>query len=149
MAGECQALAVRAAADAAEAEPGRRDVLRGQVSKLLGRDDPTDIPSQAQNAYRRARTAELSRLANEPRPDLWAAAATEWDRINRPFDASYSRWRGAQAATATGRTDLAQRLLRSAAAHSRDHVPLTAAIERTATDVAASSRAPARQRNRT
>jgi hypothetical protein len=152
MGGECQVLLVRAAADVAADQPGRRDELRRQVNDLLGRADWTDIASHAQHAYRRARAAELSRLANQPRSQLWAAAATEWDRINRPFDAAYCRWRGAQAALSTGQKALAQRTLLKAAQQAREHVPLTEAIHRTTsvatTDQAAATAASTRRPSR-
>ena len=132
MGGECQVQAVRAAADLADEQPRRRDELRRQVTNLLGRADfVTDNPSQAQHAYRRTRAAELSRLNDQPQPQQWATAATEWDRINRPFDAAYCRWRGAQLAASTGNEALAHRLLRGAAQQAREHVPLSAAIQRT------------------
>ncbi|MFC7496597.1 MULTISPECIES: ATP-binding protein [unclassified Nocardioides] len=132
MAGECQVLAVRAAADLAEEDPARRATLRRRVTDLLDRDDPTDVASQAQQAYRCARAAELSRLAGDPRVDLWASAAREWSRIGRPFDAAYCSWRGAQVALLTGQGSVALRLLRRAAREARDHVPLSAAIAETA-----------------
>jgi hypothetical protein len=56
--------------------------------------------------------------------DLWVAAATEWDRINRPHDAAYSRWRAAQVALATGQATMAATLLRRAARDARENVPL-------------------------
>ena len=126
--GECQALAVRAAADLADAGAETRSVLRRQVDRLLAGADPTDTPSEAQHAYRAARAAELSRLAARPLPDLWAAAVTEWDTIGRPFESSYARWRGAQAALASGQGTLANRWLQRAAKDARDHLPLAGAI---------------------
>jgi hypothetical protein len=128
---ECQALAVRAAADLADTGAETRSVLRRQVDRLLAGADPTDIPSEAQRAYRAARAAELSRLAARPRPDLWTAAVKEWDTIGRPFESSYARWRGAQAALATGHGTLANRLLQRAAKDARDHLPLAEAIRAT------------------
>jgi hypothetical protein len=101
------------------------------VDPLLGGTDPTDTPSEAQHAYRAARAAELSRLDARPRPDLWAAAAKEWDPIGRPFESAYARWRGAQAALATGQGTLANRLLSRAGKDARDHLPLAAAIRAT------------------
>jgi len=144
MGGACQILAVRAAADLADDEPGRRDELRHRVTNLLGRADfVTDNPSQAQHAYRHARAAELSRLTGQPQPQEWASAAAEWDRINRPFDAAYCRWRGAQAALSTGQAGLGQRMLRRAAHQAREHVSLSAAIQRAMTDAATATHPPA------
>ncbi len=61
----------------------------------------------------------------------WAAAVKEWDKIGRPFEASYARWRGAQAALATGQGTLAIRLLQRAGKDARDHLPLAEAIRAT------------------
>lgn len=131
-AGECQVLLVRAAADLADVGTRERAELRRQVHDLLAGEDPTDMASEAQHAYRTARAAELSRLAADPRPDLWVAAAQEWDAIGRPFETGYAWWRGAQAARATGRGTEATRLLRRAAKLATGHVPLTDAIRATA-----------------
>ena len=47
--------------------------------------------------------------------DGWVAAAAAWDRLTRPYDAAYCRWRGAQVALATAQGTLAGRLLKRAA----------------------------------
>jgi tetratricopeptide (TPR) repeat protein len=73
--------------------------------------------------------AELSRLRGNPDPALWAAAALEWDRLDRPHDAAYCR--GAQAALDMGQGTVARRLLKRAATDAREHVPLTRAIAET------------------
>jgi hypothetical protein len=129
--GECQVLLVRAAADLAASGVERRSDLGRQVHQLLRGADPTETPGEAQRAHRAARAAELSRLAARPRPDLWVAAVKEWDTIGRLFEASYARWRGAQAALATGHGTLANRLLQRAAKEARDHIPLAQAIRET------------------
>jgi hypothetical protein len=81
--------------------------------------------------------AELGRLTGRSDPAAWTRAAAAWDALDRPHDAAYCRWRGAQAAIATGQGSVAQRLLRRAAADAREHVPLTAAIAETAAYAAA------------
>jgi hypothetical protein len=129
--GECQMLAVRAAADVADTGGAPRPELRRRVAQLLRGEDPTEMECEAQHAYRAGRAAELSRLAADPRPDLWVAAAKEWDAIGRPFESAYARWRGAQAALTSGHGTLANRLLQRAATDARDHLPLTAAIHAT------------------
>jgi tetratricopeptide (TPR) repeat protein len=140
--GECQVLTVRAAADLADTRAEMRPDLRRQVESLLAGDDPIGTPSEAQRAFRAARAAELSRLAARPRPDLWAAAAKEWDTIGRPFDSSYARWRGAQAAMATGQATLAHRLLQRAGTDARDHLPLAEAIRASQCTVEATAARP-------
>ena len=75
--------------------------------------------------------AETARLAGQPSLELWATAAGEWDKLSRPHDAAYCRWRGAQVALATDQGTIALRLLRRAAREGREHVPLSAAIAET------------------
>jgi hypothetical protein len=62
---------------------------------------------------------ELSRFTKAPSPEPWLAAAVEWDRLARPHDAAYCRWRGAEAALATGQGTVAARLLNRAARDAR------------------------------
>jgi DNA-binding CsgD family transcriptional regulator/tetratricopeptide (TPR) repeat protein len=46
--------------------------------------------------------AEYGRLRPVPSPDLWAAAAATWDRLERPPLAAYCRWRQAESLVAGG-----------------------------------------------
>ena len=62
----------------------------------------------------------------------WTLAASAWDKLTRPHDAAYCRWRAGQAALATGQATVAVKLLRRAATDAREHVPLLAAIRDTA-----------------
>ena len=75
--------------------------------------------------------AETARLAGQPKLELWAKAAGAWDKLTRPHDAAYCRWRGAQVALATGQGTIALRLLRRASREAREHVPLSTAIAET------------------
>lgn len=72
--------------------------------------------------------AERARLADRETIDAWVAAAGEWDRVERPHEAAYCRWRAAQVAVASGQAAVADRLLRRAAQQAREHVPLQEAI---------------------
>ena len=82
-------------------------------------------------AHIAAASAELARATREDRTSAWADAAALWDRLARPHDAAYCRWRGAQAALREGRAPLAARLLTRAAADAHEHVPLHRAIRAT------------------
>jgi hypothetical protein len=82
-------------------------------------------------AHREALAAELARLDATHRADQWAALATRWDDLARPHDAAYCRWRAAQCALRNGQGTLAARLLKKAAADTREHVPLSEAIAAT------------------
>jgi tetratricopeptide (TPR) repeat protein len=77
--------------------------------------------------------AELARVAGTATLEDWAKAATEWDRLSRPHDAAYCRWRAAQLALAIGQGSVAARLLRRAAADAGQHVLLRQVIAATTT----------------
>jgi hypothetical protein len=132
-------LAARAAADQTAGRPDLEAVesLVGQ-RKAMTHDPLADGSVVGAHVAQAAQwDAELTRLTGRPDPAAWSRAATEWDRLERPHDAAYCRWRSAQAALATGQGTLAQRLLRRAAADAREHVPLSAAIAETAAYAAA------------
>lgn len=132
------ALAARAAADVARASRGtgavRRD-LRDQLARLLDEAliDPFDQTGgfAARPAHAATWTAELARLTGKPALELWANAASRWDRLGRRHDAAYCRWRGAQDALEQENVTTATKLLRRAARDGRDHSPLLAAIRQT------------------
>ncbi len=64
--------------------------------------------------------AELSRIENRSDPDVWARAATTWDRRHQPYPAAYSRLRLAEAALARrSRRPVATTALREAYATAR------------------------------
>ena len=86
----------------------------------------------ARTALQRTWNAELARLSGEQTIEIWVAAASEWDKVTRPHDSAYCRWRAAEVALPTGQATLAQRLLNRASRDAREHVPLLAAIRRTA-----------------
>ena len=127
-------LTARAAADviahtAGASRQRRRDELTSRLDQARSAADALPVDCYAaQDVSRYATaatyTAERARLAGRQTVDLWVAAATEWDRINRPHESAYSRWRGAQVALATGQATVATTLLRRAARQAREHVPL-------------------------
>ncbi|MFC7724914.1 ATP-binding protein [Nocardioides sp. GCM10028917] len=82
-------------------------------------------------AWRSLWRAELARLMRTDLVSAWTDAAATWDLRNRPHDAAYCRWRGAQAALRQHQGTLGRRLLRRAAADARTHVPLRLAINAT------------------
>jgi hypothetical protein len=130
-------LAARAAADIAERDSrtkARSDSYLPNLRRLLDRasEDPFTTSSGADGpAQHRAWHAETARLAGQRSLPLWSTAASEWDQVNRPHDAAYCRWRGAQAALATGHGTVALRVLRHAARQAREHAPLSVAITET------------------
>jgi tetratricopeptide (TPR) repeat protein len=135
------ALAARAAADASVKKTrGSRAVPPSEVTAalvtLLGRSvvDPfSPHPCKAAaTAHASTWTAEIGRLTRVASVEHWVVAASEWDKLTRPHDAAYCRWRGAQVALQDGQGTLAARLLKRAATDSREHVPLTRAIAATA-----------------
>ena len=48
--------------------------------------------------------AERSRLEGAPDPERWHVAATAWERLRRPFEAAYARFRQAEALLLAGGT---------------------------------------------
>jgi hypothetical protein len=133
--------AARAAADLVESMPPAqrpahsRDLVE-RLRSLRAQAHADPLAPHAASAERSAHAAqwagELSRLAGGQNIDTWVAAATEWDRLERPNDAAYCRWRGAQVALASGQATTAANLLKRAAAQARAHVPLTRVIAGTA-----------------
>ena len=132
-AAECLTLVARAAADLAAADPRRRRPLLERLRRLWAQIgvEPGNGPASG-HACAATGEAELARLGGTQSVEIWAHAATEWDRLTRPFDAAYCRWRAAQVALATGQATLAQRLLKRAATDARTHAPLRAGIRDTA-----------------
>jgi len=132
-AGQMLVLLARAAADAAEATPQRRvelqEITRDAAKHHAGVFDAEGFPGDL--AAHGQFEAERARLHKKETVDLWVQAARDWDRIQRPHDAAYCRWRAAQLASKDGHGTVAGNLLRRAAHDARAHVPLAAAIAAT------------------
>jgi hypothetical protein len=126
-------LLARAAADAAEATPQRRpelqettrDVVKQHPDVFDADGFPGDLAAHGQFE------AEQARLHKRATVDLWVQAARDWDRVQRPHDAAYCRWRAGQLALESGHRTAAAKLLRRAAQDAKEHVPLAAAIAAT------------------
>ncbi|WP_159083557.1 ATP-binding protein [Nocardioides terrigena] len=136
------ALTTAARAGADEAAAGRRPVeaperheLAARLHRLHGacsRDPFGPHPMIGHGTAARALwCAEIRRLEGRESLDLWTGAAAEWDRLARPHDAAYCRWRGARLALRQGDTTAARGLLERAAVDAREHVPLHRAIATT------------------
>ena len=131
-------LDARAAADGAalaSADPEARTRLLRELEWLLARTSRDPFAASDVYAVRAALrvgwAAELARLAGAPSLEHWAAATVEWEKIDRPHDSAYCRWRGAQAALAAGQASTATKLLRRAERDAREHVPQFEAIRAT------------------
>ena len=134
-------VAARAAADLASADPSSAQQHLDELTTLHSRlpGDTSSHESYGQRlppAYDRALDAhwraELGRVAGTEVVEHWIAAAAAWDKLARPHDAAYCRWRAAQAAFRDGQGTVAARLLNRAATDAREHVPLSEAIAATA-----------------
>jgi tetratricopeptide (TPR) repeat protein len=132
-------LAARAAADLADSlriETRVRPTLLRDLDSLVTRLPGKPFASAHLNANRPALRAtwhaEIARLSGVPSLEKWAAAAASWDKIGRPHDSAYCRWRGAQVALTTGHASETAKLLRRAERDAREHLPLLDSIRTTA-----------------
>ena len=130
MLGALLVLAARAAADLRDRPRG--DQIRALHRRLTGDPFAPHPLFVTPAAHGGTWAAELARLQGRETVDGWVAAAAAWDRLTRPYDAAYCRWRGAHVALATVQGTLAGRLLKRAARDARGHIPLSEAIRRTA-----------------
>ena len=112
-----------------------REQLLGTVLAL--RDEAVDDPfeplpaDRVRSALASSWTAETLRLSGRAGVETWVAAARGWDRLTRPHEAAYCRWRAAEVALRTGQGSAARTLLQRARHDAREHVPLLAAIAAT------------------
>jgi DNA-binding CsgD family transcriptional regulator len=79
----------------------------------------------------RSAQAERARAAAAPDPEAWRAAIAAWEARDRPYEAAYARWRGAEAHLAGGDKAAARDLLADAWrwASEQGAQPLTGEIE--------------------
>jgi hypothetical protein len=129
-------LAARAAADVAADDPSSRhrhlETLAALRSRFPSPDaDGQRLPPPYDRALSANWQAEMQRLEGVHTVEQWVSAATAWDKLSRPHDSAYCRWRAAQVAVRDGQGTVASRLLKHAAADARQHVPLTEAIATT------------------
>jgi hypothetical protein len=127
-------LAARAAADCADDDIVDAAEMRDTLAALYRRArlGPSTQPhNRAALAQTATWAAEMARLDGTETTPHWLAAVSEWDRIGRPHDAAYCRWRAAQVALCEGQGTIATRLLKRAATDAREHVPLSEAIAAT------------------
>ncbi len=130
-------VAARAAADLAASDvTTSREQLHSIVLGLRHEMLHDPLEAMAADAKRAALAAawgaETQRLAGRATVDVWVTSAREWDRLNRPHDAAYCRWRAAEVALRTGQGTVAGTLLRRARRDAREHVPLLDALAATA-----------------
>lgn len=114
----------------------RRDVARLRALREDARVDPLGpgpVPV-VRPACTAQWEAELARASGGDTVEHWTRAALGWDRLERPHESAYCRWRAAQVAQREGRAALATRLLRHAATDAVEHVPLLRAISATTGD---------------
>ena len=109
------ALALRVAADQAERAGSRR--ATDELAEIRRRTEPIArelhrlTTSPAPDARHPGvlcnlllARAELSRLEGASDPEQWQTAATAWERLGRPFEVAYTRFRQAEALLLAGGT---------------------------------------------
>jgi DNA-binding CsgD family transcriptional regulator len=107
------ALALRLGADQAERAAARRATvelaqIRGRTASIaaeLDRLASLEVPIAHHPGVRcnlLLAQAERSRLEGASDPERWQQAATAWERLERPFEAAYARFRQAEALMAGG-----------------------------------------------
>ncbi len=134
--GPILALSAQAAADLAAEDPTAGPAFHERLRRVHHRcrRDPfasRQVPADGA-AWTATWEAELARLGRSETLEHWLRAANAWERLRRPHEAAYCRWRAAQVALSTGHGTIAGRLLKRAASEAGEHLPLTAAIARTA-----------------
>jgi DNA-binding CsgD family transcriptional regulator/tetratricopeptide (TPR) repeat protein len=109
------ALALRLAADQAERAAGRRaadelaeirrrtEPIAGELNRLTTSSVP-DARHPGVLCNLLLAKAELSRLEGASDPERWQTAAAAWERLGRPFEAAYARFRQAEALLLAGGT---------------------------------------------
>jgi len=105
------AVGLRAQAELAAFARARRDpdavrdrLDRSRKLRAAARRAAASAAPVTPNAdgWRALAEAEYERARDVARPDLWAAAAVAWERLERPPRAAYCRWRQAEALVAAG-----------------------------------------------
>lgn len=131
-------LAARSAVDMVDTDPAAAGSRRALLARLRGLQarsarDPfaPRLAFPERPALAATWAAETARLSGRDSLAGWAGAAQGWDRLTHPHEASYCRWRAAQAALRNGDVGTASRLLRAATRGARAHVPLLAGIGET------------------
>lgn len=96
-----------------------------------------------ERAWNAVGKAELARARGRVSPDLWLAAAREWDSIERPYLAALTRWQAAEAEAEVGDRAAAAELAAAALQTARQlgsrwlTEELTALVQRARLDVGA------------
>jgi DNA-binding CsgD family transcriptional regulator len=143
--GELLVLGLRAAADLSHRGRARGDpaavtrslqgvdTLTAALDKMHGRPFANHPLLRRTAADKASWTAEWSRATGDNDPELWAAAAEQWETLQRPHRAAYAWWRCAEAFLyRTGYPSDAGKPLHSAAVASRGMAPLATEIRRMA-----------------
>ncbi|MET8908115.1 AAA family ATPase [Micromonospora sp. NPDC004551] len=128
-----RAEAEASASRTVEVDPNAVRRLREVVDRVAAKSGKAGAPVRyVADGFLALCAAELSRLDDgRGDPELWARAATEWDRRNHPYPAAYSRLRQAEALLGRrSRLATAGKLLRQAhgTAQALGAVPLSEEI---------------------
>jgi DNA-binding CsgD family transcriptional regulator/tetratricopeptide (TPR) repeat protein len=110
-AGPLLRLALRAYADSSEyaraqrSKPHEQTAIEGAhrvqaIAANLERNplEPSRSPLPESPALQAQALAELARCEGRHEPNLWENASAQWERLARPYENAYARWRCAEAA---------------------------------------------------
>jgi predicted ATPase/DNA-binding CsgD family transcriptional regulator len=128
-------LGMRVEADDATRHRDRREALPAEVTercaRLAGLAARVQTPAPSWEAYRELTGAEHARAEGTDTPATWLAAVAAWQRAGEPYLLCYALLRLAEACTASGDLEAANRAVRQSHALARrlGAAPITAEAE--------------------
>jgi ATP/maltotriose-dependent transcriptional regulator MalT len=90
--------------------PDERDAVARARIHMQRLDAAAQEGGPVERAWQAVGKAELARARGREKPDLWLAAAREWESIERPYQAAVMRWHAAEAQVEAGDRDAAGQL---------------------------------------
>jgi DNA-binding CsgD family transcriptional regulator/tetratricopeptide (TPR) repeat protein len=89
---------------------GERDAIARAKIQMQRLDAAAQEGGPIEQAWQRTGQAELARARARATPDLWLAAAREWESVERPYQSAVMCWHAAEAEVDAGDRDAAAAL---------------------------------------